>query len=193
MKWEVLVKTPTLDRVAAKVKDTRGLFAAIAVEVHKKVMENFEAEGIWKKWAPNKPSTLFGRRSGGGMILQDTGGLKASFRFDYNDKEATVGSPLKIALYHQEGRKGPWVIRPRRAKALAFPWQGGGKVAEGGFKSFGHLKRSGEYRKGDFMVVKKVIHPGYPARPMLPTGKDAEDLVNSVAKEYYNMVVEGSA
>jgi len=101
--------------------------------------------------------------------------------------QVQVGSPLKIAKYHHEGRgvyvgKPKWVILPRRRKALAFPAAGGKPVgSKEAFGSYGHMKRSAKFLKGTPMaVVKRVLHPGYPPRPMLPPEAAAMKLANEV-------------
>mgnify|MGYP001583740481 CR=1 FL=1 len=188
---EVLIGDLDLERVAKQLGDTRPMFAALGMELLKEIYRNFEMGGAWGKWAPLRPGTLLSRRSGGSSRpLQASGQLRASFRSEAGKGQVRVGSPLKIAKYHQEGRgiyvgQPKWAILPRRAKALAFPWAGGTVLGSPGkFKSYGHKKRSAKFLSGTPMaVVRKVMHPGYPPRPMLPPETIALKLAQSVISE----------
>ena len=81
-------------------------------------------------------------KRGGKAPLYDTGALKHSIRVISSDNTSvTVGSDRPYAAAHQLGTK-PYVITPKTAKALFWP---GGKHP-----------------------VKKVNHPGLPARPFFP-------------------------
>jgi phage gpG-like protein len=169
-----------LTKIEKKLENMSPLYAAIAVELLKEIHKAFDGTASWARWPKLKASTLYGHRSGdSAKPLARSGRLRGSFRPDWDSKHARVGSPLKIAAYHHEGRSGPWTIAPRRRKALAFPWAGGAPA--GGFKSYGHLKRSKTFREGkNFAVVRKVRHPGYPARPMLPPQARALEIANEV-------------
>lgn len=118
--------------------------------------QNFRAQGALtgSPWAALKPSTIAGRRKGKGkggpQILQDTGALKGSFVPKFDSNAAVVGSPIFYAQYHEEGRKGPWEIRPKSPSGvLVFNNAEGKKV-----------------------FAKRVMHPGYPARRILPRATD---------------------
>jgi len=131
---EVVLGDLDLVRVAEKLKNSNKIFAALAVELLKEIDRNFQAEGIWTKWAPLRPNTKYAHRSGQSAKALQT--LRSAFREEHDASSVRVGSPSKIAKYHHEGRKGPWTILPKRAKALAFPvafqtYGMGGKVIQG--------------------------------------------------------------
>lgn len=137
--------------------DMLPVFTAIGAEVMKEIDRNFQAEGVWSKWAPMRPNTKAGRRQGASSkLLQGSGRLRASFRMEPLATQVRVGSPSILAAYHHEGRKGPWTIAPKRAKALAFP------VAQGGQS----LKGMGQSRGVSVGMVRgNLIHAAHKAGP----------------------------
>lgn len=183
---DLKINVPGLKGMTDALGKKRMIHEAIGMKMLAMVGANFEQSGIWAKWAPLKASTLYGRRGkgGGGKALMDTGRLRASFRSQATTQSVRVGSPLTIAKYHDEGRKGPWVIKPKTAKALAFPFPGGGVIVTKGMtKSYGHQKKGAAYFKGKgFLVVKGVKHPGYPARFLLPPTTFAESYAAGVVE-----------
>jgi phage gpG-like protein len=81
-----------------------------------------------------------------GPALYDTGSLKHSLRVISSDNsKAVIGSDRPYASVHQFGAK-PFVITPKTAKGLFWP--------------------------GAKHPVKKVHHPGIPARPFFPFTSD---------------------
>lgn len=121
--------------------------------------QNFKQEGAEKKWKALAPSTVAGRRKNSSRILQDTGRLRQSFvsripsEADFKaltDQKVEVGSNDERAEWHHGGTS-PYVIRPRKAKALRFRTSGGG-----------------------FAFSKRVRHPGLVARPLIPSSPLAE-------------------
>jgi len=214
-------------KVKAILGDMFPLFSAIGIEVLKEVGRNFAAEGIWSKWAPLRPNTLAGRRQGStSKALQASGRLRASFRMEPLKSQVRVGSPLRIAEFHHEGRGvavggAKWKIVPKHGKALAFPVAAGGeslrrmgqkrgmsvgmirgkliqvaynaglgapsKVVK--FKTYAYHKRSRSFMSGIPMaVLRSVMHPGYPPRPMLPPETVAGAIVEAVAKKFIENV-----
>lgn len=135
------------------------------------VNENFQKQGALTgtKWAPLAKSTLAGRRRGKGrgssQILIDRGDLRKSFAYKSNATEATVGSPLFYSEFHEEGRKGPWAIRPKKP---------GGVLAFNG-------------ANGKTVFARSVQHPGYAQRRMLPRSTDASwvDKLKDTALKYF--------
>jgi phage gpG-like protein len=179
-------------RVRKLLGDMRPVFSAIGMELIKQVGQNFETEGIWAKWAPMKESTKFSRRQGGSSkLLAATGKLRASFRMEAQKNFVRVGSPLMVARLHHEGRRGPWTIKPKNAKALAFPWAGGTALGKGGsakLGSYSYHKRSKAFLSNTPMaVVMKVIHPGYPARLLLPPPEVAQRIAVQVSEMMIDM------
>lgn len=114
------------------------------------VDQNFRQQGALtgSPWAALKPSTIAAK--GSSSILQDTGRLKQSFVMRFDDVQTSIGSPVFYGAYHEEGRKGPWAIRPKKA---------GGVLAWKGID-------------GKMVFAKQVMHPGLPQRRMLPRQSD---------------------
>ena len=78
----------------------------------------------------------------GGVPLYDTGALRHSIRvISASSNSVTIGSDRPYAAAHQFGTR-PYVITPKTAKALFWP--------------------------GARHPVRKVNHPGLPARPFFP-------------------------
>lgn len=133
----VKLAIPDFYKVIKVMGDMTPVFADLGAEVLKEVGKNFEQQGVWAKWAPLRPNTMAGRRSGNSSkALQASGRLRASFRAQPMKSQVRVGSPLLIALYHEEGRGEPvgnpgWIIRPKNGKALAFPVAQGGESLKG--------------------------------------------------------------
>lgn len=142
------------------------------IQAMKWINENFRQEGgllETGKWQELTPNTIAGRRKNSSRILQNTGLLRPSFDYEATSTEVRIGSPSKIALFHNEGTKGPYEILPRNKMALSFA------VAQGGVRVGRKLAQksartgTGHLRTGiNAVVVKKVIHPGLVARRMLP-------------------------
>ena len=174
-------------RVAATASTSggrTGLHARFAILAARWVDRNFRSEGAMTgtPWAKLRPMTVAGRRKMSSRVLQDTGLLRASFLPQWDDKAARVGTAMKIAEYHEKGTgtfgpKGrPYVIRPVRAKALA--WKVAGAFSSLQTKrlrtsrvkaSFSSLTTKTTFRKGENVVfAREVIHPGVPIRRMLP-------------------------
>ncbi len=114
------------------------------------VDQNFKQQGALTgtPWAALKPSTIAAK--GSSSILQDTGRLKQSFVMRFDETQAAIGSPVFYGAYHEEGRTGPWAIRPKNP---------GGVLAWKGID-------------GKMVFRKSVMHPGYPQRRMLPRQTD---------------------
>ncbi len=109
-----------------------------------------EAAGLqlvsWSQFAfedPTKrPLPWPARKSGNNPLLKKSRSLQQSIRVASISQDAViVGTDRKYAAYHQWGTS-PYVIRPKVKKALF--WNGAAHP------------------------VKKVNHPGLPARPFLP-------------------------
>lgn len=167
----------------------RPLWKKLGITGMKWVDENFKqegsllAEGKWKRLSRN---TVAGRRKGSSRILQDTGTLKKSFTYKVVNGGALVGTESQIAVFHEEGTSGPYVITPKEKMALKFPMSGGYKTP----KSIKLIGVKGHYAKrfqktggvaGKFRFAKKVWHPGLPKRRMLPHPGDKK-----IAEMLYN-------
>lgn len=133
---------------------------------------NFEQEGALtgSPWAKLKPSTIANRKHGGDRILQDKGaaGLKGSFVMKFDETQTIIGSPVFYSEFHETGRTGPWAIKPKNPDGvLAFKGANGKTV-----------------------FAKLVMHPGYPARSMLPrsTNSGFMDRLRIVAVNLFNQL-----
>ena len=177
-----------------------ALHARYAVIASQWIDRNFQSQGgLVGGWRRLTPLTTGGRRMGTTRILQDTGVLRASFVPKWTENEAIVGTAMEISKYHEFGTRGPYEIRPKRAKALAFKAAGPfsdirtqrvrtTKVGAS-FSSLitGRTFKSGltqaqimgkkwinplAYKGEYYVLAKKVIHPGLPQRRMLPREPD---------------------
>ena len=168
-------------RVAATASTSggrTGLHARFAILAARWVDRNFRSEGAMTgtPWAKLRPMTVAGRRKMSSRVLQDTGLLRASFLPQWDDKAARVGTASEISKYHEFGTKGPYKIRPKRAKALAWKVAGAfSGLQTRGLRtsrvraSFSSLTTKTTFRKGENVVfAAEVTHPGLPVRRMLP-------------------------
>jgi phage gpG-like protein len=183
------------------------LLKALGVTVLGWVGQTFRAGGR-PPWAALKPSTIAGRRQGKGrgsaQPLQNTGALRRGFELTTTNRTATVFNTSPIARYQQEGTRGPYEIRAKNGKALALPFVpgrdgGGGSAGSGraGSFSLAGLGRSTRTASGGFQTPKgkrapvtnasfyaKVIHPGLPARPMLPTPAQIQPVLQQAGQAF---------
>lgn len=91
---------------------------------------------------PAKRMRPWEEKKSGGALLKRSGTMWRSFRLTRLTNEAvTVGTDRPYARWHQYGTD-PYVIRPKLKKALSWP--------------------------GAAHPVRKVNHPGLPARPFFP-------------------------
>jgi phage gpG-like protein len=146
------------------------------------INRNFKAEGLERKWDSLTSLTLLQRRKEGkgAKILRDTGALAQSFtpgnkdsEYKLTDTSVSVGSAMKIAEYHHEGRSGGWDIRPKNKKGLAFFLITGFKVNKSGKVSLTKGKS----------VFGKVRHPGLKSRPLIPSNTLAESIAQDVIEK----------
>lgn len=122
-------------------------------------------------WEPLKPSTISMRRSGSSRPLQDSGRLRMSYLAQPETDNSTyveVGSNMEYASYHEDST-GPYVITAKTKRGLA------AQLASGGWVRFG----------------KKVNHPGLPARPVLPSVQNAEQMMLEEYEEVLRTAIEG--
>lgn len=139
-----------LDKMARQGKDMTGLMKRFSIIMFSSFAKNFKQQGRPTPWKGLAPSTIAARRKGSSRILEDTGRLRMSVMsrtapgniFRMSKDSLVMGSNLIYAQWQQEGTK-PYVIRPKRAKALKIPTANG--VI---FRAFAN-------------------HPGLPARPFV--------------------------
>lgn len=109
---------------AASVKDPSfmlGMSQALAAEGQELVDDGFatSTDPSGRKWKPLKLRQ--------GQPLRDTGRLQRSFTTQVTNRGFVIGTNVRYAVTHQEGR----VIKPVRAKALRFKVRGGGWHTQG--------------------------------------------------------------
>lgn len=99
-----------------------------------------------------------------GSILRDSGNMLDSFHYQVDADTLTLdfdGSrESELAAWHHEGTD-PYVITPKKAKALAFAG----------------------------IVRKRVNHPGLPARPLIGLPPSDQALVDNVAGDYLRTIL----
>lgn len=166
------------------------------------VDRNFASSGgLVGGWVPLRPGTIFGRRQGSAVPLSNTGMLRSGFTYQATDAEAVVGTANQIAKYHQFGTR-PYDIRPRFKKALAFfaPIGGGatatrrrargapnvGRVSMKAARGAGLRIAPGTGGLQSMAVVKKVHHPGLPARRMLPRQTEIMPDIRTTITDWLN-------
>ena len=136
---------------------------------------NFRAQGgllATGPWAKLRPNTIAGRRKNTSLVLQDSGQMRQSYQMNFDSQKAVVGSADPKALWHGKGTK-PYTIRPKTAKALAFPVAEGGRAVTVAVRLQSARHGTGKYRKGQKLAfAQEVHHPGLPARRMLPTEQE---------------------
>jgi len=187
---EITVDIDEAKKMLAKVgrrMDTRVVGKLIGMGLVEWVDNQFRTEGRQggKPWKELKPNTIYTRRKGSSRVLQDTGRLKQSFTGPPNPQlkgsgdrlTITVGSSDKKAEWHEEGTK-PYTITPRNRKFLTIPDPGGPvKFKEGALKG-----KRGWFSRG-------VRHPGLPARPMLPTKRQASQVGIRTLNAYVQQIL----
>jgi phage gpG-like protein len=182
-----------VDRLGRKAQGRRDLHARWAVLAMNWINKNFQTEGgLVGGWAPLRPGTLANRRKGSGRILQDTGELRQSFVPRWTSESATVGSPLKRALWHEKGTR-PYIIKPKRAGGvLVFNTASGIRVKTKRLVT-GKTIRLPSATGTSKVFTRLVHHPGLPARRMLPTADEPllmRDLLKA-AREYMTEQTNG--
>lgn len=115
-----------------------------------------------KPWEPLKPSTLKEKRKGG--PLNKTGEMLQSLNYQVESTTLVLGFDgarnNMLANIHHDGTDA-YLIEPLNKKALAFNGR----------------------------VVKKVNHPGLPARPLLGFGDSDQELVSDVIEDHLMFVL----
>ena len=149
--------TPALQRLQSMGQNLRPVMRAIGNELLSITKGNFSALG-----AEFRPHAWPAKSDGKPSNLRKTGTLAGSFRLTYGSHSATISTDRPYAQIHQfGGRTSPHVIRPRKAKALAFT----------------------SAKIGKTVIVRSVNHPGsnIPARPFFPV---VGDHLTPLAKTY---------
>lgn len=109
-------------------------------------------------WAPLSPRYQQMKPKNKNRILFLDGRLAKSFRYQISGNELNFGTNVPYAAHHHFGTK-PYTITPKSKKALAF---------------------------GD-VVVKKVNHPGLPARPLIGLNDADNDEILQLLTEHLEL------
>ncbi len=154
---------------AGKALDLTTLLKLIGMRHLYWINQNFEKEGIEKKWAPLSKGTLANRRDGGGgaKTLRDTGKLAQSFVPTYSANKVSVGTMNKTAIWHHFGTK-PYIIKPKSGKVLVFKGAGGQAV-----------------------FARIVHHPGLPERRLLPSRELGKQMAVEELNAYVDKLLKG--
>lgn len=142
------------------------------------IAENFKVGGKEKPWKALAPSTVHARKDGSNRPLQNYGNMRQAFTtLQLGPGHVTVGAEVNIdgvdiVSVHERGT-GPFTIRPKLKKALAFPYGPGPYRAIKGGPNDG--------RPG--IVTRMVRHPGIPQRKMLPSRRLAEELATETIEK----------
>jgi phage virion morphogenesis protein len=145
-----------LDRLAERGTRLRPVLLDLGEEVRRITEQNFAAEGRPKAWKQSSRA-----RREGGQTLTKTARLRRSITVEADDRSVRIGTNVVYAAIHQFGGRTPArIIRPVRAKALAWP--------------------------GAAHPVKLVRHPGsrIPARPFLALTDVNERRLEAIAAHY---------
>lgn len=179
------------------------LMNRLGLTVLRWVDQNFASGGgLVGGWAPLRPGTIFGRRRQSSVPLSNTGRLRQRFTYKATENEVAVGTAEQVAVYHQFGTPGPYPIRPRLKKALAFPApprQGAtttrrlprgapnvGRIGTAEARRAGLRIAPGVGRLQSIAVVKGVMHPGLPARRMLPRRGEIMPFVRTTVTDWFS-------
>ena len=109
-------------------------------------------------WAPLSPSYQRNKTKNKNRILVFNGYLENSYRYQVGNNELDFGTNDPNAAHHHFGTK-PYTIKPKTKKALAF----------GG------------------VVVKKVNHPGLPARPLIGVSEADNEEILTLLNEHLEL------
>jgi phage gpG-like protein len=140
--------TPELNRMARECSRPAKILRALGTSFATSAKDAFDDASM-------RPAAWAATKTGHRMLVLTTL-LRRSIRVvNFTDTSVTVGTDRAYGAFHQFGTRGPYEIRPKNKKALAWP---GGKHP-----------------------VKKVMHPGLPPRPFFPV-TSAGTLVPAAAR-----------
>lgn len=98
--------TDRLDRIGVKLTDWRPVFQQYGAYLLRSIDRNFQAQGRPSRWKPLAPATIRERLRegyGAGPILQRSGALRRSFRFEPRPRTLRVWNTKPYFIYHQQG------------------------------------------------------------------------------------------
>lgn len=139
---------------AGDLADAQREFGEYLLGAHERRFEA-EVDPDGQPWAPLAPSTL--EQKAGDGILRDSGRLASSLHYQMEGDTLLFGTNVEYAEYQQLGTD-PYDIRPKSAKALAWP--------------------------GAAHPVAVVHHPGLPARPFIGLADADLDYLGRIVADY---------
>ena len=198
---DIVRVTGELERAVAALKNPTPLLKAFGVVGLGQVQRNFR-DGGRPTWKPLKPRTIAARRAGKGsgsaQPLRNTGALQRSWDARLHDRSVEIFSDSPVAIYHEQGTKGPYVIKPKRRKVLAFP-TGPTTFAGTTIASVRGERRIVSRKAGTPVLAAKgvafatqVIHPGLPVRRMTPTEEQLRPGLEAAARHFLKRVLPGA-
>lgn len=162
----------TMAALNAGMRDPSPVVQAMAASMRQHVKTQFALGGN-PMWVPNRPNTVAGK--GHSKPLHGRVRNRSGIKDATSVVTSQVGRQHHVTLHtswlgrlHNEGRKGPWVIAPKRGGVLRF-------VVAGPSSRGGRSQAAGRSSRGGPTVAFAawVVHPGYPARPFIPVLDDA--------------------
>jgi phage gpG-like protein len=177
-------------KLRTAISTKRELHRRYGLQALNWIDDNFRQEGKLSgaPWAKLSLNTIAAKRSS--AILQDKGQLRQSFTAVPSTQDVRVGTDKFYAPFHEEGGKKWYIIRPRRAKALAFSVQRGTAGASRVSASFSSTTTRKTYRKGQTLAfAMEVRHPPLIKRKMLPT-QTSQSLIAKLYKVTIQLMKE---
>lgn len=182
----------------AETGNKQKLHDRIGITIIGWIDKNFKAQGLEKPWKPLRPSTEFAKRQAG-VGAKALEGLRRWVSHRATEKNVVIGFPPDSpAKYHHYGTKGPYEIRPKNKKALRFLMPPFSSIATGKMRTVLSPRPEGMPKVGmvkgnkqSWLFTQKVIHPGLPARPLLPSIQKAEELAKAVIEDALLHMMKG--
>jgi hypothetical protein len=171
-----------MGQIRRKMKNLRPLYKAWGIQTMKWIMDNYRSGGRKLKsggpWKALQPMTVQSRRKRSNKPLLDTGHLMRQWNQRLKSWGVVIGNPMDVALFHEEGTRGPYPIEPKNRQVLWFGvtpaqrrrgQQLGGhqkwRVESKPYKKWGKGRTPGVF-------ARAVMHPGLPARRQLPNERE---------------------
>lgn len=183
IKFTRTVRLPRLTALRKAIGNTTPVAREVAESMKRELARNIILEGIWgKAWPRIAPNTVVKHKFMGkpaGLLR----GLIDHIYAQHGATQATFGFKSKYAEMHHEGRDFPWTIPAKNKKILFFPVAGkiqkkgaGGVYVRAkysvGMERVGKRKKRtkilGPSERFSMVKAKRVPHPGFQARELLP-------------------------
>mgnify|MGYP001593161020 CR=1 FL=1 len=214
----ILPLAQQIERATQLFKSPEPLLMAWSKVVVQEIQENFRLQGKPARWQPLTPWTIAGRkiRSRGkgaaAVPLQDTGKMRRGWNMhnvQISAKQAIIFNPDPKQVFHEFGTRGPYPITAKNGKMLRLPNPEGGvterkrrnrnynATRQKGQNFYtpgkGFYSRHGSHVSDQYIFLPKVMHPGIPARPVLPEPRDIHHKLVAVADVQFLKTALGRA